>query len=135
MASMGDMPDVPRNVMSISPCHVEGNSPFGPRKTNYRPDSGGTNCNFPCHIRYFPWPDPIKINPSTIICPLTTRLQPQSSILRVHLQREEAGLIEKSDIMVDQLRAIDNRRFIKKLGAIGRSTQKRLTENIQMILT
>ena len=74
-------------------------------------------------------------HPSTIICPLTTRLQPQSSILRVHLQREEAGLIEKSDIMVDQLRAIDNRRFIKKLGAVGRSTQKRLTENIQIILT
>lgn len=74
-------------------------------------------------------------HPSTIICPLTTRLQPQSSILRVHLQRGEAGLIEKSDIMVDQLRAIDNRRFIKRLGAVGRSTQKRLAENIQIILT
>ena len=22
------------------------------------PDSGRTNCLFPCHIRYFPWPDP-----------------------------------------------------------------------------
>jgi len=74
-------------------------------------------------------------HPSTIICPLTTRLQPQSSILRVHLQREEAGLIEKSDIMVDQIRAIDNRRFTKRLGAVGRSTQKKLAENIQIILT
>lgn len=74
-------------------------------------------------------------HPSTIICPLTTRLQPQSSILRVHLQSGEAGLIEKSDIMVDQLRAIDNRRFLKRLGAVGRSTQKRLAENIQIILT
>ena len=74
-------------------------------------------------------------HPSTIICPLTTRLQPQASILRVHLKRGEAGLIEKADMMVDQLRTIDNRRFIRRVGAIGRATQKRLAENIQIILT
>jgi len=74
-------------------------------------------------------------HPSTIICPLTTRLQLQSSILRVHLKRGEAGLMEKSDIMVDQLRTIDNRRFIRRVGAIGRATQKRLAENIKIILT
>jgi mRNA interferase MazF len=42
--------------------------------------------------------------------------------------------MEKSDIMVDQLRAIDNRRFIKRLGTIGRTSQKKLAENIQIIL-
>lgn len=47
----------------------------------------------------------------------------------------EAGLIEKSDMMVDQLRTIDNRRFIRRVGAIGRATQKRLAENIKIILT
>jgi hypothetical protein len=57
---MGDIPDVPRNVMSLCPCHIEENSPFGPRKTNYRPDSGGANCNYHRHIRYFPWPDPFR---------------------------------------------------------------------------
>jgi hypothetical protein len=35
---------------------------------------------------------------------------------------------------VDQLRAIDNRRFVKRLGMIGRNSQKNLTENIQIIL-
>jgi mRNA interferase MazF len=74
-------------------------------------------------------------HPSTIVCPLTTRIHPQSDILRVHLRRGEAGLNEKSDIMVDQLRAIDNRRFAKRLGAIGKATQKKLAENIQIILT
>ena len=73
-------------------------------------------------------------HPSAIICPLTTRIYPQSNVLRVHLQKGEAGLTEKSDIMVDQLRAIDNRRFMKRVGAIGRSTQKKLSENIQIIL-
>jgi len=73
-------------------------------------------------------------HPSTIICPLTTHIHPQSDILRVHLRKGEAGLIEKSDAMVDQLRAIDNRRFIKRLGMIGRLNQKKLAENIQIIL-
>ena len=73
-------------------------------------------------------------HPSTIICPLTTNIHPQSDILRVHLRMGEGGLIEKSDIMVDQLRAIDSRHFLKRLGVIGRSSQKKLTENIQIIL-
>lgn len=73
-------------------------------------------------------------HPSTIACPLTTRIHPQSEILRVHLRKGEAGLTEKSDIMVDQVRAIDNRRFIRRLGVIGRLSQKKLTENIQIIL-
>jgi mRNA interferase MazF len=73
-------------------------------------------------------------HPSTIVCPLTTHIHPQSNILRVHLRRGEAGLTEKSDIMVDQLRAIDNRRFVKRLGMIGRASQKKLSGNIQIIL-
>ncbi len=73
-------------------------------------------------------------HPSTIVCPLTTQIHPESNILRVHLRKGEAGLVEKSDIMVDQLRAIDNRRFIRRLGMIGRSSQKKLTENMQIIL-
>ena len=74
-------------------------------------------------------------HPSTIICPLTTHIHFQSSILRVHLRKGEAGLTEKSDIMVDQLRAIDNRRFVKRVGLIGRLCQKKLVENIQIILS
>ena len=73
-------------------------------------------------------------HPSTIVCPLTTHIHPESNILRVHLRVEEGGLTEKSDIMVDQLRAIDNRRFIKRLGMIVRSSQKKLAENIRIIL-
>ncbi len=73
-------------------------------------------------------------HPSTIICPLTTNIRPQSDILRVHLRIGEGGLAERSDIMVDQLRAIDNRRFTKRLGMIGRLSQKKLAENIQIIL-
>ncbi len=73
-------------------------------------------------------------HPSTIVCPLTTQIHPESNLLRVHLRRGEAGLMEKSDIMVDQLCAIDNHRFIKRLGMIGRVSQKNLAENIRIVL-
>ncbi len=73
-------------------------------------------------------------HPSTIVCPLTTQIHPESNVLRVHLRVEEGGLTEKSDIMVDQLRAIDNRRFIRRLGMIGRLNQRKLAENIRIIL-
>ncbi len=73
-------------------------------------------------------------HPSTIVCPLTTQTHPESNILRVHLSKGEAGLSEKSDIMVDQIRAIDNKKKKKKLGMIRRPSQKKLTENIQIIL-
>ncbi len=73
-------------------------------------------------------------HPSTIVCPLTTQIHPESNLLRVHLRKGDAGLMEKSDIMVDQLRAIDNYRFIKRLGMIGRVSQKNLAENIRIVL-
>jgi mRNA interferase MazF len=43
-------------------------------------------------------------------------------------------VMEKTDLMVDQLRAIDNRRFLKRLGMIRSLNQKKLAENIQIIL-
>jgi mRNA interferase MazF len=61
-------------------------------------------------------------------------MHPKSDVLRVHLRKGEGGLMERSDIMVDQLGAIGNRRFLKRLGKIGSLNQKKLTRNIQIIL-
>lgn len=74
-------------------------------------------------------------HPSTAVCPLTTRIRPQARFLRVHLAAGEAGLKEPSDIMVDQLRAIDNRRFISSLGVIPRRSQARLASSLKILLT
>lgn len=73
-------------------------------------------------------------HPSTIICPTTTNVQPKAQFLRVHLAKGECGLAERSDVMVDQLRAIDNRRFIKHLGNLSRRSQEKLAENIRIVL-
>lgn len=74
------------------------------------------------------------IHPSTVVCPLTTNIQPKARFLRAYLLVGEAGLKEKSDIMVDQVRAIDNRRLLKKLGKISRASQTKLANNLQILL-
>ena len=57
-----------------------------------------------------------KVHPSTIICPITTQIKPTAKLLRIHLLPIKGnGLQKKSDIMIDQLRAIDNNRFVKKM--------------------
>jgi mRNA interferase MazF len=73
-------------------------------------------------------------HPSTVVCPLTTHIKPESNILRVHLRKGEAGLFEESDVMVDQIRSIDNSRFLQRLGILGMRSQRKLTENIEIIL-
>jgi mRNA interferase MazF len=74
------------------------------------------------------------IHTSIIICPITTNVNVQTDILRVHLKPKETGLKIRSDILVDQIRAIDRRRLIKKLGSISTESQKKLAQNIMIIL-
>ena len=71
-------------------------------------------------------------HPSTIICPLTTNLIEAADILRVHLKK---GQIEKkSDVLIDQIRAIDNRRFLKKIGRLNTKQQEKVKDNIRIVL-
>lgn len=74
------------------------------------------------------------IHPSTIICPLTTKTNLQSKLLRVHLKKGTAGLAKDSDIMIDQIRAIDNRRLQKRLGSIGNAARMAVTHNLALVL-
>ncbi len=69
---------------------------------------------------------------STIVCPVTTNIQPEVELLRVHLKKTQ--LDKLSDILVDQIRAIDNKRLIKKAGKLNEEQIKILKRNIGVIL-
>ena len=56
-------------------------------------------------------------HPSTLIVPLTTRLIDGAEPLRLRVGAS-AGLTHDSDLLLDQLRAIDNRRLVAHLGRI-----------------
>ncbi len=73
-------------------------------------------------------------HPSTIVCPITTNVKRDSEILRIHLEKNTTNLHQDSDIMLDQLRAIDNKRLIKKVGTIPKELIESVKENIQIIL-
>ena len=75
-----------------------------------------------------------KSHPSTIICPLTTIVRKNVSILRVNLSEGESGLNKPSAIMVDQLRAIDNKRFVRKIGKLSTRKSRKVIENIKIVL-
>ena len=73
-------------------------------------------------------------HPSTLVCPITTNVEKGSEILRVHLEKENANLKHDSDIMIDQIRAIDNSRLVKKVGNLPKETIKLVKDNISIIL-
>ena len=75
-----------------------------------------------------------KIHPSIIICPITTNVKPESQILRVHLKKGIAKVKENCDIMIDQLRAIDNKRLVKKIGVLPKELSELVKENIRIVL-
>ena len=73
-------------------------------------------------------------HPSTVICPITTNVKLDSEILRVHLQKSKFGLKEDCDIMIDQVRAIDNKRLLKKVGVVDNDTADKVRENLKIVL-
>ena len=75
-----------------------------------------------------------KVHPSTVVCPLTSKIVPGVRVLRVHLKKNQAGLSRDSDVLIDQIRAIDNRRFTRLLGRVPDSIFEKVLENVRIIL-
>jgi mRNA interferase MazF len=73
-------------------------------------------------------------HPSTIICPITTNIQKEAEILRVHIKKGTANLNENCDVMIDQVRAIDNKRLIRKIGELPDNLSKQVIDNLSIIL-
>ena len=73
-------------------------------------------------------------HPSTIICPITTNVKKDSEILRDHLKKGTSNLHQPCDIMIDQIRAIDNKRLTKRIGILPDNLIVIVKENIQIVL-
>ena len=75
-----------------------------------------------------------NVHPSSVVCPITTNVQKDSEILRVHIKKGTSNLNVDSDIMIDQIRAIDNRRLVNKIGELTKELQIKVKDNIKIIL-
>jgi mRNA interferase MazF len=75
-----------------------------------------------------------QVHPSTIVCPITTTINPAAKILRIHVKKAEAGLSRDSDILVDQIRSIDNRRFKERLGELSETNKQLLLKSLRILI-
>jgi mRNA interferase MazF len=73
-------------------------------------------------------------HPSTVVCPVTTNVKNDSDILRVHIKKGEANVEQNCDVMMDQIRTIDNKRLIKKVGNLPENRIESVKENLMIIL-
>lgn len=73
-------------------------------------------------------------HPSTIICPITSNVNKDSKILRVYLNKKINNLTKPSDILIDQIRTIDNRRFKDYIGELSKNQILQLMENLKIII-
>lgn len=73
-----------------------------------------------------------EVHLSTLVCPITTQVNREIELLRVHLKKGQ--LNKASDVLVDQVRAIDNKRFIKRLGNLKKDQIETLKANLRIVL-
>jgi mRNA interferase MazF len=71
-------------------------------------------------------------HPSTWVLPCTTRLAGES-LLRVPLPKGIAGNRQSCEVMIDQSRAIDNRRFRRGLKPLPRSILREVEEKLRRL--
>ncbi len=73
-------------------------------------------------------------HPSTLIVPLTTKLTDNAEPLRLRVT-PSGRLRQKSDLLIDQLRAIDNRRLVgRPLTRLGEPFMTRVGRALQEVL-
>lgn len=63
--------------------------------------------------------------PTTIILPLTTSLVDDTEPLRMRITKRDK-LLKDSDVILAQIRAIDNARFVEKLGTVSSREMKKI---------
>ena len=64
-----------------------------------------------------------KYSPTTIVAPMTTK---SKTYVPMHVILKESFLTKKSTLLLEQIRTIDKKRLIKKIGTLSKQSQKRI---------
>lgn len=75
-----------------------------------------------------------KYSPITIIAPITSQGTDKIYPIEILLTDENSGLIKKSKALFNQIRAVDKKRLIKKIGKITEETADNMNEAIKISL-
>ena len=69
-----------------------------------------------------------------MVCPVTSQVDAAINVLRVHLDRGEGGIGKGSDILIDQVRAVDNRRLLQLIGQVPSDKMSQLSVKLKVLL-
>jgi mRNA interferase MazF len=69
---------------------------------------------------------------STVICPITTNVLINHELLRVLIPKGQLDL--DSDILVDQIRTIENKKLIKKISRLNYEQIKKIKKGLMIVL-
>ncbi len=75
-----------------------------------------------------------KYSPITIIAPITSQNTEKIYPFEVLLRKKTCGLGKDSKVLLNQIRAIDKRRIIKKIGKANPETSDKIDEAIKISL-
>jgi mRNA interferase MazF len=73
-------------------------------------------------------------HPSSLVCPITSNVHFQSEVLRIHLSKSASNLNRHCDIMIDQIRPVDNNRLVKWIGKIPETLIPLIKENLKIMM-
>lgn len=71
-------------------------------------------------------------HPSTWVLPCTTRLVGEN-LLRVSVPKGSAGNRYECEVMIDQSRAVDNRRFVREMARLPPSLLREVEEKLRRL--
>lgn len=73
-----------------------------------------------------------KYSMSTVICPITTNVLINHALLRVLIPKGQLDL--DSDILIDQIRTIENKKLIKKISRLNYEQIKKIKKGLMIVL-
>ncbi len=75
-----------------------------------------------------------KYSPITIIAPITSQNIDKTYPIEVILDKKNSGLEKNSKVLLNQIRAIDKRRLIKKLGRVDYISMNKVNDSLKISL-
>ncbi len=75
-----------------------------------------------------------KFSPLTIVAPITSKIYSKEYPTNVFIKKEISGLDRDSTILLNQIRAIDKRRIIRKLSSLDNFTMNKVNLAIKISL-
>jgi len=75
-----------------------------------------------------------KTSPTTIICPITSKIFSKEFPTNVELSKKESKLNRNSTILLNQIRTIDKSRIIKRISTLNKEIMKKVDIAIKISL-